>query len=560
MKAKIPFYILMTAVGAGMLCSCEDMFDTDSDSLTFDDGHRYETAADSLYTAMGILTQMQQLGERYVLFGELRGDLVNVSSSADEALQNISSFTTSEGDAYSSRRDFFSVINNCNYALARIDTTLTEHNRHVLVPEYTAITTMRAWTYLQMGLAFGKVPYIEEPILSLEDSEKDYPVIGLDELVDKLIVALQPYVGKSMPSYGTVGNNYSVNFFPQADLLLGDLYLYENRYEEAAATYYNYITRNNVVMYLDANYWRNSLANELTSNHLQTYRSEVITLIPYSSDPRAYHPNLVNLTYSSDPAILPAQWWIDEMGLKTHYHRDNETANVTSILEGDLRGQAVPSDPSLPVIGDAYVSASIGVGTRTHLINKFFNDAQVVTGSPNPNNTLLTDLRLSERVVTYRIPQLYLRFAEAANRAGYPSFAFAVIKHGLRAEVLADETKIDPAELEEPCAWMDFNDMMFDSNRGTAMRGRGLGIFAAEAYAIPEFDTLEEKVEWVEEQILEELAAETAYEGNRFFDLLRVSRHRANSMNFFAEKVARRAENPASLKAQLSNIDNLWIK
>ncbi len=92
------------------------------------------------------------------------------------------------------------------------------------------------------------------------------------------------------------------------------------------------------------------------------------------------------------------------------------------------------------------------------------------------------------------------------------------------------------------------------------MRGRGLGIDLQQStYVIPEFDTPQETMEWVEDAIVAEMAAETQFEGNRFFDLVRVSRHRGGT-DYFAEKVSRRFPNPEAAKALLRNTDNWWLK
>lgn len=149
------------ALAAMALTACSDMLDLKSDDYVYADDNPLNSANDSLYSAMGILTQMQKLGERYVLLGELRGDLVDVTADAPLSIQQVSNFATSEGNDFSGRRDYYSVINNCNYALTHMDTTITEHENRVMVPEYVAIRTLRAWTYLQMGLTYGRVRYVE---------------------------------------------------------------------------------------------------------------------------------------------------------------------------------------------------------------------------------------------------------------------------------------------------------------------------------------------------------------------------------------------------------------
>lgn len=197
------------------------------------------------------------------------------------------------------------------------------------------------------------------------------------------------------------------------------------------------------------------------------------------------------------------------------------------------------------------------------MIMKFFANGVEYSTVSNPANEMFGHESapvLTREVALYRIPHLYLRYAEAVNRAGKPTLAFAALKYGLRGEVLDDDLKVNPAELADGVPWTNFNDPKFDGNYGSAMRGRGLGIaIDSESFIIPQFETKLDSIDWVEERILEELAAETAFEGNRFFDLLRISRHRAAHPAFFAKKVSRRFDNPASVEARLSDINNLWI-
>ena len=56
------------------------------------------------------------------------------------------------------------------------------------------------------------------------------------------------------------------------------------------------------------------------------------------------------------------------------------------------------------------------------------------------------------------------------------------------------------------------------------------------------------------------MAAETAYEGNRFFDLLRISHHRADHPAFMAEKVAVKYENSEAMKSKLMDINAWFLK
>lgn len=568
MKFRNIITALATLLSGAAFCSCSDMLKTDTESYLETEGLGSYNAKDSLYSAMGVVRQLQNLGERYALLGELRGDLVEVPSTADYSLQEISNFSISDNNAYSSRRDYYSVINNCNFALSKLDTLIVEHNRKTLLPDYISIRAMRDWTYLQLALSYGKCAWVTEPVLSLEDAEKDYPVIALDEIIDNLITDLTPYAGGKTSDYGSVDGKQSRQFFISPTLLLADLLLYKNRYEEAAQLYYSFINdsgQNYTVSSSNGNQWETSQGARIKeTNHLMAYLNETITMIPYSSDAKDNHPNLVNLTYNPSPALMPASWWMRDMKVREHYFAANEEVPNYSILEGDTRGEMNPSGAGETPTGDAFITSVPTIQSSIALIGKFYNNATVYSSVSNPGNTFFENGNqpILTALPIYRIPHLYLRYAEAANRAGKPTIAFAVLKYGLRNDVLNNETapKINTEERADNAIWTNFESSVYDSNRGIASRGRGLGIANASEYAIPSLPTKLDSIEWVENEILNEMAAETAFEGNRFFDLLRISRHNTNPDEWFADKVSRRFDDPAAARSHIADPANRWLK
>ena len=56
---------------------------------------------------------------------------------------------------------------------------------------------------------------------------------------------------------------------------------------------------------------------------------------------------------------------------------------------------------------------------------------------------------------------------------------------------------------------------------------------------------------FVEDCIVDELAAETCFEGGRFFDLLCIARHRNEFPGYMAEKVSARFADPDAARARL---------
>lgn len=558
-------YIAMMAFPAmlaGAFSSCEDMLDTKSDDYLFEDDLHINNANDSLYSVMGILSQQQRLAERYVLFGELRGDLVEVPATANYSLQEISQFNVSADNDYLSRSDYYNVINNCNYAIARMDTSIVLHNNKVMMSDYVGIRSVRAWTQMQVALAFGELTWYTDPITTVDGANADYPVLPFDAALDRILQDIEPYIGMDVPDFGNVGDYNSTQSFVRPTLIAADIYLYKNNYEMAAQLYYNYIdTYNQYISTNYANRWGSNTRTGVWSGNNNAYKNEVISRIAFSSDGKDYHPDLINKTFSLVPQMLPATHFVKQMEEALHYYADGENAVlITGTFEGDLRGMAILADNRGDFAG-AYGYTHASDKQEDILITKYYNNGDDASVS-NPDNEMFDNIsvRQMRTVATYRVPSLYLRYAEAINRAGKPSVAFAVITNGLKQKVMNDSTIVMPWECNgEP--YINFDNSKYENNQGTAMRGRGYGIrLPKSGYAIPEFDSLNDSIEWVENEILYEMAAETCFEGNRFFDLMRVSHHRADHPALMVDKISKRFENPAAAAALVSNQENWWIK
>lgn len=558
--------LLSFATALFFLGSCEDMLETDSSRIAFEDDNQLKSPNDSIYSVMGILSQLQQVGDRYILLGELRGDLMTVSEEASLSLKEINDFTITSENTYLDKRSYYTIINNCNYAINRLDTAISIRNEKVMLPEFTAIKAIRAWTYFQLAQIYGSVTYITEPILDYDSALKDYPVIGIEDLVSTLIADLLPYVNVRRLDYGSIDGQPSSRFFIPVPMLLGDFYLYQNRFEEAAAMYYKLIMeRNYSILTQYASFWATSTRETATTAHNTSYYGETITNIAYSTVPKDYHPNLINISYNDVASLLPVESFVEEMAVKTHFFATRLDGTITAYLEGDLRG-TVRYPLSNIEEGDAFETVNIsGVGSKT-LIRKYLSAAIPEYTMPvEENNRLLENSYLQISIPLYRIPHLYLRFAEAVNRTGKPTLAFAVLKYGLTKETISNPARVNPSELTGGEAYTDFS--FTEDNVGTACRGLGLGISRdVSDFIIPNFSQAnpsaarQDSIDWVELKILEEMAAETAYEGNRFFDLLRISRHRSNHPTFMAEKVSEKYEDPEAMKNKLMNINAWFLK
>ena len=607
-------FLILCVIGTS---SCSDMFETESKSVVFD--HTLSTANDSLYSALGILGQMQKLSERYVLMGELRGDLMSATEDAVEAIQEVANFNVSPSNTYCDVTDYYSVINNCNYAITYMDTSLVNFDTKEMLPEFAAIKTMRAWTYWQLALLRGDVQWMTEPITDLGQSNAEYPVKTIDELAEMLIEDLVPYIGIRELDYGFIGDYSSQKYFIPLDLLLGDLYLYLNRYDEAAQAYYRYIYNHNVTVTWNYVTRFTSEGNFSSSTFISSYSGEMLCGLPSHEDPTGYHPELIRLAFNFKPSVVPAASFVDSMALKPSFYRLNDgQQGLEAVCVGDQRGQGLTNGGgSTPVSYGVYAE---GYDTKT-LIAKYMNCAKSHSGS-DPQNEYVNGLTYTNIVPLYRNSMVYLRLAEALNRSGRPSLALAVMRYGLRRDVVSG-TNMKVNEWELNASYTNFTEDRFNDNRGTMGRGRGFAVDANaeevnrwigildftretvtvqdkdddgnplfeevqatdddgnllwedEAQTIPVMEqkpvmitvgvhteeSMNDSILFVEDLLVDEMAAETAFEGNRFFDLLRVARHRNEFPAYMAERVSRRfgKEGQASKKAELLNPDKWFLK
>ncbi|MBR4968477.1 MAG: RagB/SusD family nutrient uptake outer membrane protein [Bacteroidaceae bacterium] len=258
MKKRLIYTIAFLLGGTFLFSSCDDMLNVDSNRVEykFDDW----TLNDSVYSVLGILKSVQEVGDRQVLINELRADLVSINE--EKAVIDVQELSRSvfnlNTNKYLDVKDYYSVINNCNIYLARVDTTLEKNNVRLMLPEYVAVKSMRAWTYLQLVINYNNVPYFTEPILTHSAAETimNTPMLTRDEIISKLIADILPYENPSaypMPAwdkdgkvlkfgYGDNGTEVETKLlFVPIRMLLGELYLWRGDYKNAARFFYSQI-------------------------------------------------------------------------------------------------------------------------------------------------------------------------------------------------------------------------------------------------------------------------------------------------------------------------------
>lgn len=522
--------------------------ETDSTLVEFVDDNQLNSPNDTVYSLVGIIGKMQQVADRSVLLGELRGDLTQLTPDAHLDLQDIANFQPGQDNPYVQARDYYAIVQNCNYFLAHADSTLTKRGEKVFLKEIAVMRTYRAWAYLQLALNYGKVPFFTQPLLTeLEADPARHPQYDLKQIADFLIQDLAPYVDTPQPQYGGMNGLDSRRFFIPVRVMLGDLCLWSGRYQEAADYYHAYLTKQGdthptqvaSVGWSDRDFA--DISDSYASQFSQTNPgSEFLTVIPMNEQ-----------EYDGIVSTLPDVFGSTQKN--SYFYQATHSAAYSELSQAQ-RFTMVVRDPVTqlpdticPPDTLVYAADNLKGDLRQQSIYKLRTEASTSTTTSNLRQTNYKYANGGRYVTLYRLSTVYLRYAEALNRLGLPQTAFAVLKYGLCPDNLIRHIGTQTVDLlpkwerEKAGDLISFSQYTFTSQNTQGIHSRGCGRADADnSYAIPACATLSDSIMAVEDLIVDEMALETASEGQRWYDLMRVSMHR-DDPNYLARKVAGRA-------------------
>lgn len=536
--------IAMVAAPLGATALLSSCVKTDSELVEFADDHNLNSPNDSVYSILGIINKMQTIADRTIILGELRGDLTVVTDAARKELQDIANFTATTDNPYNNISDYYAVIQNCNYYLANIDTAITKRGEKVFIKEFAVVKAYRAWTYLQLAINYGEVPFVTTPILAEKDADISlYPKKNIKEIAEYFAEDLAPYVDTKLPAYGAVGNYDSRWYYFPIRALLGELCLWAEKYNEAAQYYHDYFTLQGNPQPIGAYSasWNDEITNPICSSPLVAAElGEALTIMPMELEEYdgivSYLDDVFESTtdnnYFYQAIYSPGLYDLSQRQkfCRVKVNASTQTRDTLYIPEDQYYENQMER-------GDLRLANSLSL-------------RKLLTSNENYNDQYLTNYKLFgvSGVSLMRLTQLYLHYAEALNRAGFPETAFAVLKHGLCEDNLQKTDAehvttyvINERERTEIGTLATFSRLYFNANTVKGIHSRGTGdANANKYYVIPECASREDSILAVENFICDELALETLSEGCRFGDLVRIAQHRGDDTEFFADRVARR--------------------
>ena len=529
---KIIIAVALPLWGLGGLTSCSE---TDSDLVSFVEDNRLNSPNDTVYSLMGIVNKMQVIADRTILLGELRGDLTALTEQAKLDLQDIANFSAGTDNPYNNARDYYAIVQNCNYFLANADTALTKRGVKVFEKEYAVVKVYRAWTYLQLAINYGSVPFFTEPILAEKDADPSrYPHYDVEQIANYFITDLAPYADTEYPAYGSIGSLDSRRFYYPVRVLLGDLCLWAGRYREAATYYHDYLTKQGASHPTGSAKvgWTKYDFEEISDAYASQFSdnsTEILTIIPMET--------------SEYDGIMSRLTDVFNSTADNNYFYQATHSAAYDQLSHSQRYVLVYNDPVsqlpdtvAPADTMTYQNEAMRGDLRQQSIYTLRNQASTSTAQSSLRQTC--QKYSSSNVSILRLQHVYLRFAEALNRAGYPESAFAVLKYGLCKDYI--DRYISAGERSAASDLLAFSEYTFLREQTQGIHSRGSGNANADTtYVIPALPSAADSILYVENKICDEMALETAGEGLRFYDLMRLSMHRGDP-SFLAGKVALR--------------------
>jgi len=595
-----------------LFSSCKDFLNPEqeiniTEDKLFDDWYEYRSVE------MGLYGIQAELVEQLVILGELRGDLMQITETADADMVEVYNFNISRDNKYASPATFFKLISASNNFI-RI---LEEKHPEVLDPNspvtnydklYGEALCMRAWAYFNAVRIYGKVPFIHESLTTIEeiddfinssgtyidsvhiaysldgyynDTTFNEPITLEKQLYDQKLV-IDYFTNELENKVKDVGVNHSINNNDNSwevsiwnvhawHALLGIMYLTDGDLAKAAHHFEEivYLPSDNYRYQIDNSFangnWRNIFNNIDPKEHIFTiwFNKSHFQQNRFQEffDTRPPHKYMLKPTKK---AVLLWESIFDDYVINRNNDRPWETEIVFSGRPGDFhRGYGVSyaymrgEEP----VDETMVQQSLWLKSLEdyRTANVIIGDVDTVIWKYSFNKGVFDQ---DADFTIYRAAGIHLWLAEAYvywefDQNGiirpFTSNAVNIVNDGTNYTIEAGREQ-----------------------RGVRGRvgfgGRTDGIDVGNINYIHHPYTNEvigyidltgnftKKQLYLEELVIEERARELAYEGERFYDLMRVAKRR-NDPSFLAQHISEKfpAERQEEIYNHLLNEDNWYI-
>lgn len=460
---------------------------------------------------------------------------------------------------------------------------------------YSDVGAIRSFVYLQLGIHFGQVPYITDPIANINDLKdpSKFPKLSFDQLLDKLVSFMETLPYKDVYPAGTslittVDTYATEKFFINKNCLLGDLYLWKGNYNTAAQYYKRVLSISDADGNLNIQYFKYKMtATDVINNsdnrvaYLRYSEQDINALVDNNNqgwrgifgrvqtDAFFNHEWIWALPF--DKSFKPQNPFIDLFSNQGGQYQVTASVPALNRWNSQTQFNGFPYDQR----GRFTVRTQSG----QPVIMKYIYRYQDPTSLGLP----IKPLEKSGYWYLYRAATLTLRYAEAANRDNQDKVAYALLNDGIKSTFDTNPANTDQTSKQATLLPFPYD---FNARQGTVpyfrdpwynssgVRTRGYvrpNVIDSAKYFDMSVPSNPRKsvtdraglIIHMEDKLIDEAALELAYEGNRWPDLVRIARRR-NDPSYLANKIYDKLlkdGNPdaSKVRAKLSTMEGWYL-
>lgn len=494
-------YYILIAIFSVLLFSCsEEFYDKGSEDKITPDQY-YNTYAEVMIGYMGAYSLVQEASIDLVVLNGLLSDEMDVNSNATRDMKELNTHSVSPGNDFADPSAFYKIVVNANELLNNIEIVSTRDKDFEQIDLFYmegALVALRSWAYFNIIKLYGEAIIIDDNLPNYT-SQTGFTKVSRKDMIDTLINHIKPYLFEERDL------ELELWLGPESfnkEALLAELYNEQNKPGSADSTakYARMAIEslgNSSDFYKITNQYEDVDYENIFIGATNQF-TEVYSAIPFSLDDNQY--NWLENYFDIDYQIKPSQ-------------------NIISLFESQEFFSGAPGD----IYRGIGVSYDTLPGGQISYIKKYSHETS------NP---------LSADIPILRAADMHLIMAEALNRIGDTTTAMILINSGFR-----NTTRPRPPGF---VGW----------NKNVGVRGR---VYLAPVGA-PALDD-NAKMLYIEDLIINERAMELAYEGKRWYDLMRIARRR-NNPGYLASKVASKFSNEntkTQIYNKLSNESNWYL-